>query len=359
MLARRARQVASGLTGLRVRQYDRIGYLRKNSDLYFELLFGAAMAGAVLVPLNWRLAPPEIGTILADAGIILLFVGPGFAAVPAALGLGNALRCVSMAGACTEWLDFSAWRDAQAADAAVVCVGTEDTALQIYTSGTTGVAKRVELSHRAVLAMLWSADDGGWAALGSEDVVLMCMPVSHVAGTMMGLSGLAHGSAVVVMAEFDPAALVETIPRHGVTALVPVPAAILLLLQHPASADADFRSVRRLMYGASPIAEVLVEQARIAFPNAGLWHLYGLTEASGGGTILPPEAHDPALGKLRSCGKPYPGFDLRIVDADGVPVPAGVVGEIAIRSPTLMTGYWNNPVATRAAFFRGWFVAHR
>jgi acyl-CoA synthetase (AMP-forming)/AMP-acid ligase II len=86
------------------------------------------------------------------------------------------------------------------------------------------------------------------------------------------------------------------------------------------------------------------------FPNAGLWHLYGLTEVSGAATILPPEAHDPALGKLRSCGKPYPNFELRIVDANGQPVPPGEVGEIVLRSDCIMKGYWNNPAATEAAF---------
>jgi fatty-acyl-CoA synthase len=128
-----------------------------------------------------------------------------------------------------------------------------------------------------------------------------------------------------------------------------------MLVQHPATGTADFRSVRHLIYGASPIAEALVEQARVAFPNAGLWHVYGLTEATGGGTLLPPDAHDPALGKLRSCGKPYPGFDLRIVDPLGEPVPAGEVGEIVLRSATVMKGYWNNPEATSDAFLAdGW-----
>ncbi len=349
-LDRHASQVANGLVGLGVRRNERIGYLGKNSDLYFELLFGAARAGAPLVPLNWRLAVPEIATVLADAGIATLFVGPGFSEVPAALGLPDMPRCISIDGANQAWPDFAAWRDAQSPEDPASQAKPEDTVLQMYTSGTTGLAKGVELTHRNYLAELIAVDQGGWSD-GPDDVTLMCMPASHVAGTNVGLVGLAHGSTVVVMAEFDPAVLAKLIPRHGVTVLLLVPAAILTLVQHPTSGAADFRSVRRLIYGASPIAAALVEQARVMFPNAGLWHLYGLTEAAGGGTILSPEDHDPARGKLRSCGKPYPGFDLQIMDPFGHPAPVGEVGEIAIRSPAVMKGYWNNPEATRAAFF--------
>src|SRR4051794_3085801 len=111
-LDRRASRIANALADLGIRRQDRIGYLGKNSDLYFELLFGAARLGAVLVPLNWRLAPPEIGAILVDAGITTLFVGPGFGAVPAELGLSYTLRCIAMDGACDAWPDFAAWRDA-------------------------------------------------------------------------------------------------------------------------------------------------------------------------------------------------------------------------------------------------------
>lgn len=352
-LDRRATRVANGLAALGVRRHDRVGYLGRNSDLYFELLFGAARLGAVLVPLNWRLAPPEIGAIVADAGITTLFVGPGFGSVPAALDLSRSLQCIAMDGASGAWPDFAAWRDAADPADHAFPVAAEDTALQLYTSGTTGLAKGVELGHAGVMNLFKAGENGGPIGYGAGDVVLVCMPVSHVAGTNIGLAGLVGGAAVVVMAMFDPAALIDVIPRHGVTSLILVPAAILLLVQHPDCARADFRSVRQLLYGASPIAEALVEQARAVFPNAGLWHLYGLTEACGGGTFLPPALHDAALGKLRSCGKPYPGFDLRIVDPDGEPVPAGTVGEIVIRAPTVMKGYWNNPEATRNAFLPG------
>jgi fatty-acyl-CoA synthase len=353
-LDRRADRVANGLAALGLRRGDRVGYLGKNSDLYFELLFGAARAGVALVPVNWRLAAPEVAAVLADAGVSALFLGRGYDAAAEAPGMPAGLRCVAMDGAPDgRWPGFEAWRDAQPATDPGVPVEAEDTALQMYTSGTTGRPKGVELSHRNFLAFLAAAEEGGCGAIAPEEVVLMCMPAFHVSGTNVGLLGLTRGAEVVVMEEFDPAGLAALVPRRGVTWLVLVPAAILALLNHPAAAGAEFGSVRSLVYGASPIAEALVERAGRAFPNAALWQLYGLTEATAAGTILPPEAHDPARGKLRSCGLPYPGLELRVVDPQGAPVPAGAVGEIVLRSAMVMKGYWNQPEATRAAFLPG------
>jgi len=351
-LDRRANQVANGLAALGFARGARVGYLGKNSDLYFELLFGCARAGVTLVPVNWRLAGPEIGFILGDAAVSLLVLGEGFATALAAPGMPEGLRCLVCDAPGGPWPDFAAWRDGQSADALGVPVTDEDTLIQLYTSGTTGLPKGVELTHRNLLAMVGAARQGG-VAIGPDDVGVVCMPVFHIAGTAFGVWGITLGSRVVVMVEFNPADLIALIPRHRVTGLFLVPAAILALVQHPAAGTADFSSVTRLIYGASPIADALVAQAGGVFAQARLYQLYGLTEATGAGTILPPEAHDPARGKLRSCGKPYPGIALRIVDAEGTDVPAGTVGEIVLRSAMTMKGYWNNPAATAAAFLPG------
>lgn len=352
-LDRRANRIANGLVALGVRGGDRIGYLGKNSDRYFELLFGAAKAGAVLVPLNSRLAPPEIEAILEHAEIGVLFVGRGFDPVVGALALPGQACCISMEGGGEAWPDFEQWRDAQVADEPAVEIDPNATALLMYTSGTTGLPKGVELTNRNVVAFFAAAQAGGYGDVAPEDVVLVCMPIFHVAGTNVGLLSLAHGCTAIVKEEADAAGIIDSIRRWRVTWVLLVPAVVLMVVQHPGVAASDVRSVRKLVYGASPIAEDLVRQARALFGGAGLWHLYGLTEATGAGTISPPEAHEPAAGKLRSCGRPYPGLELRIVDPSGVPVASGEVGEIVIRGPTLMKGYWNNPRATREAFLEG------
>lgn len=353
-LAREARQVSNGLISLGTKPGDRIAYLGKNTDHFCALLFGAAAIGAVLVPVNWRLAIPEMRAIIRDAESRLLFVGPGFAAQAASLDLPD-LTLFSLDGAAPDWTDFAAWRDAQSDADPGAAAAPDDTCLQLYTSGTTGLPKGVELTHRNCLAMLTALGMNGCGSVGPEDVLLICMPLFHAAGVLPMLVGLVNGSTVVMLAEMDVTAIIAAFAAHKVTWLILVPAALLMVVQHPAAAGADFSSLRSLAYGASPIAASLVLQAKALFPNAGLYHLYGLTEATGAGTISPPEAHDPARGKLQSCGLPYPTLELRVVGPAGAPVPPRTVGEIVLRGPTVMKGYWRNPEATRAAFTAdGW-----
>jgi acyl-CoA synthetase (AMP-forming)/AMP-acid ligase II len=152
----------------------------------------------------------------------------------------------------------------------------------------------------------------------------------------------------------DPAQILDLIPRYGINNAFFVPAVMLFMLQHPKVKETDFSSLRRLYYGASPIAEDLLTQARAVF-GCQFFQLYGLTETVGAATCLPDAAHDPALGKLRACGLPYPGIEIRVVDEQGADVPAGSVGEVVIRSGVVMKGYWGRAEATAEAIRDGWF----
>ncbi len=356
-LDRHASQVANGLIALGARPGTRIGYLGKNSDLYFELLFGALKANVVLVPVNWRLAPPEAAAILADAGADILFVGPGSAPMADSIKeAGHSARHrIGMDGADPARPDFAAWRDARPDSDPMLPGGPEDTAIQLYTSGTTGLPKGVELTNGNYLALMRDWGALGFGDLGPSDVVLTCMPLFHVAGVNMGILALSYGATNVVMEEVNVPGLLDLIPRHGVTLALLVPAVVLALVQHPDAARADLGSLRHLIYGASPIAEATVLRAKALLPGAELWHVYGLTETSGGGTYLPPALHEGPNAKLRSCGHPYPSFELRVVGPLGETLPTGEVGEIVIRAAAVMKGYWNQPAATRAAFFDdGW-----
>lgn len=330
----------------------------KFSDLFFELLLGAMKANVVLVPVNWRLAPPEAAAILADAGIDTLFVGPGFAEAAAAIEqVGHRLReRFSIDGAHPHWPDFAIWRDTQPHHDPQLPALPDDTALQVYTSGTTGLPKGVELSHHNYLSALGSWARCGVGNVGADDVVLTCMPLYHVAGTNLGLLALLYGATNLVMEEVSVPGILDLVPRHGVTYALFVPAVVLALVQHPDTPRTDLSTLRQLLYGASPIAEATLLRARALLPQAAFWHLYGLTETTGTGTFMPPEWHDPALAKLRSCGRAYPGLELRVVGPLGEDLPPDTVGEIVIRHGCVMKGYWNNPAATRAAFFPdGWF----
>ncbi|MBI2799590.1 MAG: long-chain-fatty-acid--CoA ligase [Gammaproteobacteria bacterium] len=355
-LDRHTSQIAQGLLGLGLSPQARVGFLGKNSDRYFELLLGAIKARLVVVGVNWRLVPPEISYVLNDAACAVLFVGAEY------VGLVDELQAacpslhtiIVMDGAQSNWPGFDAWRDAQSPRDPELTIPLDDDVLQLYTSGTTGHPKGVQLTHANYLCTFAAAQAAGWSDCQPGEVALTCMPVFHVAGSNMGLVTLAQGGTSVIMKEVDPLRILEFIPRYRVNLLFLVPAAILFMLQHPAAATTDFSSVRRLSYGASPIAEALLLKAK-ALLQCEFIQLYGLTETTGAGAYLPDAAHDPARGKLRACGVPYPGINIQIMDEHGAALPSGAVGEIAIQSGVVMKGYWNKPEATAKAIVKQWF----
>ncbi|MGB1881754.1 MAG: long-chain-fatty-acid--CoA ligase [Gammaproteobacteria bacterium] len=351
---RHTSQVANALIAAGVSPQDRIGFLGKNSDRYFELLFGTCKANAVLVGVNWRLAPPEIVFILNDAACTVLCVGAEYyETAQQILPECPQLRTViAMDTAHADWPAFADWRDAASSDDPQVPIDLEDDVIQLYTSGTTGHPKGVQLNNRNFRALFGAAEQARWGLFEAEGIALTCMPVFHIAGVNMGVFTLAQGGTNLVMKEVDPGQILEFIPRYRVNYALFVPAVILFLTQHPEIGSCDFSSLKKLFYGASPINEDLLAAAQQIF-QCEFFGLYGLTETSGAGTCLDPEGH--TAGKLRSCGKPYPGIEIEVRDADGNRCAAGEVGEIVIRHEVVMKGYWNRAEATAEAIQNGWF----
>ena len=352
----RASQVAKGLIAFGLKPDSRLAYLGKNSDRFYELLFGAFKAGVVTVSVNWRLALPELVYIINDARCETLFVGAEY------YGLIDELRAqcpslravVGMDGGAGQWPAFDDRRGAFAPVDPKLPIALDADVIQLYTSGTTGHPKGVQLSTANYFAFFEAAAAAEWADFTAGEVALACMPVFHVAGVNMGVIAVAQGCTAVIMKEVDPAQILDLIPRYGINNAFFVPAVMLFMLQHPKVKETDFSSLRRLYYGASPIAEDLLTQARAVF-GCQFFQLYGLTETVGAATCLPDAAHDPALGKLRACGVPYPGIEIRVVDEQGADVPAGSVGEVVIRSGVVMKGYWGRAEATAEAIRDGWF----
>jgi len=351
---RRTSQVAQGLMAAGVKAQDRIGFLGKNSDRYFELLFGAAKAEAVLVGVNWRLALPEIEYILSDAGCGTVFVGAEYYAVVEELTARAPFitRVIALDGGHPHWPAFDDWRATQPPVDPLLPMRADDDVLQLYTSGTTGHPKGVQLTNANYCALWGASEAARWGLFDAGEVTLTCMPVFHVAGCNMGVFALAQGSTNLVLKDVDPLRILELVPRYGVAYALFVPALMLMLTQMPQSANTDFSSLKKLFYGASPINEELLKTAQRLF-GCEFFGLYGLTETTGGGTCLMPEGH--AAGKLRSCGTPYPGIELRVVDGQGQVVPSGAVGEIVMRHGVVMKGYWKRPDATAEAIRDGWF----
>ena len=343
---RHASQVANGLLALGLRPGDRVAYVGKNSDYAVELALGAARAGMVLVPVIWRLAPAEIAGILADAAPRALFVEPAFAAhvgaVPDAVVMDET---------------FAHWRDAQSAISPDVAVAPEDPVLQLYTSGTTGAPKGVILSHANGIRQRRHQVEAGidWLLAEPGDPTVIAMPFGHIGGVGVVLGAVNSGQELVIHAEYDPAAVMAAIERHRVRRLFLVPAAIGIMLQHPAAATTDFSSIETLSYGASPIPLPLL-QAAVARIGCGFVQVYGMTETWGSVVALPPEDHLPGREhKMTAAGKALPGVELRILGEDGDALPPGAIGEVAIRSPNNTRGDWNKPAETATALIGdGW-----
>lgn len=349
-------RVAAALIAQGLKPQARVAHLDKSSDVFFDLLFGTAKAQAVMVSVNWRLAAPEVLHIVNDADAEILFVGEEYFPIVEKIRgeLKTVKKIVMLGGAHGAWESFAAWRDRHPAVDPRLADRPTDVAVQFYTSGTTGLPKGAQLTN-ANFACLFSLWTETWR-LGPGVPNLVCLPMFHIGGAGWALAGLYAGATNHVVREFVPGQILGMIGKDRIQVMVLVPAMILFLVQAPQIRETNLSSLRLIVYGAAPIPSALLKQALEAF-KCGFQQVYGLTETTGAITLLPPEDHDPANPKkLLSCGFAQKGVELRILGDDGTDLPLGEVGEIAVRSPQVMSGYWKLPDATRRALQDGWFL---
>ena len=349
-----ASRIANALVAAGLGVGDRIAYLGKNSDLAAQLMFGAARAGVVMVPIIWRLAPDEIAYILGDSGAKLSFVGDQLegSAVTAMAATGVDVPVIGMGlsspTAYPAWADFAEWRDAQPATDPGVAVSSDDVVVQLYTSGTTGKPKGAMLTHANGTSLRPLLDAAGldWMSVSAGESVLHAMPFAHIAGVGTVTAAIYAGQHLVITREFDPGLTLDIIETYGLKKMFLVPAALGILLQHPKAATTDFSSLSAFSYGASPIPLDLLKRG-VAVLKCGFAQAYGMTETWGTVVALPPEDHMPERAhKMAAAGKALPGVELKIIDEAGNTLPCGSIGELAIKSPTNMKGYWNRPEET-------------
>jgi acyl-CoA synthetase (AMP-forming)/AMP-acid ligase II len=344
-------RVANALKALGVTKGERVSFLGKNHPLYFEALLGAAKIGAVMTPVNWRLAPPEIAYILGNCEARIVFVGDGFADILAQIReqTPKAEQVIGIGARDFAGTDYRIWRDGFPATPPLAQIGLTDDALQLYTSGTTGRPKGAVMTHGSILSSRDAAAQGDmrkWQEAVPGDVTLLAMPCFHISGTGTGIGTMVAGTNSVVLPEYDPSKALDMIENYNISKIFLVPAAIQILLNHPRVSEVDFSRLKYVTYGASPIPLELMRQAMDVL-GCGFVQMYGMTETSGTIVALDPEDHVPeGSPRMRSVGTPLPGVEVKIIDAAGDPVATGTVGEIATRSSKNMSRYWNNDQAT-------------
>lgn len=349
-LEERTRRIVRMLAARGVGKGDRIAWLGKNSQHYFELFFAAGRAGVVMVPIGWRLAAPEVAFILGDTGARLLFTGEGCeeAAAKACAQMSNRPVTIDTAAAIAEFAISPADEFPPARP--------DDAVLQLYTSGTTGNPKGAVLSGRNLFALRLPSQeaDQPWSRWDDDEAILVCMPCAHIGGTGLGIMAMAAGIRAIVQAEFTPEGVLDGF-EQGITRLFIVPAALQMVVQHPRAKSTDMSAVKYVLYGAAPIPLDLLREAVRTIPSAGFIQCYGMTETTGTIAILPPEDHSlEGNERMRSAGKAVPGAELRVVGEGGEQLPSGQVGELVCKSPSNMAGYWNLPEATAASLVGGW-----
>ncbi|HEU5098266.1 MAG TPA: long-chain-fatty-acid--CoA ligase [Roseiflexaceae bacterium] len=354
----RVAKLAGALRGLGLDSGGRVAILALNSDRYLECYYAIPWAGGVVVPLNVRLAPAELIYTLNDAGAEILVVDAVFKAMlPAFSGKLDTVRRIIFADdapAPEGALNYE--QLLSAADLIPDAMrGGEDVAGIFYTGGTTGQAKGVMLTHNNLISNAMNVI----AALhyNQEVVYLHVAPMFHLADGSSTFGVTMSGGMHAFIPKFDPADTLRAIQDYHVTHAVLVPTMINIVVNSPAVQDYDVSSLRKILYGASPMPSALIARALQVLPACGFAQGYGMTELSPVATLLDAKYHTldgPLAGKLRSAGQPAYSVEVMIVDPDDHEVPHGVVGEIVVLGPNVMKGYWNKPEATAQALRGGW-----
>jgi acyl-CoA synthetase (AMP-forming)/AMP-acid ligase II len=345
---------AAGQLAAGMRPGDRVAYLDKNHPACMETALACLLVGTANAVVNFRLAPDEIRYIINDAQARIVFVGTEFLPVLAKIrdDLPTVERVIVVGG---EQDEYEAWLAGVQPLADTGPKGDDACFLQLYTSGTTGFPKGAMLTNGSLTAHSVASADV--TVMDPDSAAMVAMPLFHVGGSAWALVGLFHGAKIVVVRDINPVALVDEIVEQRVTHAFLVPAVFGFLLQVPGVAERDYSHVVALFYGASPMPLPLLRRSMAAF-DVDFFQVYGMTEASGGVTMLGPAEHRDKANehRLTSAGKALKDVELAIIDpVSGERAVTGEVGEVWVRTPQLMSGYWHKPEADAATLTEdGW-----
>jgi fatty-acyl-CoA synthase len=359
-LNERSCRAANALLAEGVGRGDRVAGLIRNCDAFIVLFFAAAKIGAIFVPINFRLAAPEIARILADCQPRLLFCGTSLALVAAQLrdcGVFVPMIPVAdeprIAGDSDDAAAFDKWLAGHPTGEPEIAVDASDIQLLLHSSGTTGRPKGAIWTHATTLASSLSKMID--FDIGPGDATAVFGPLFH-AGPLMDLAVpiLLRGGKLVVGAStgFDPAEVLQTVAGERLTVITIYPTMWRRVLQLGDLERFDRSSLRLLFTGGEPIPIPVLREVYMRFPTAGFVNTYGSTEGGPITTFLAPKDSRRRIG---SVGKPAFSVDIRIADAEGRALATGEVGELLVRSPFVCSGYWRRPEETAASLRQGWW----
>lgn len=348
----RTNKFANGLTQLGVKAGDRIGILLMNCSEFVESFFATAKIGATLVPLNWRLTPDELEFILKDSGTTTLIFGPEFseqvAEIKARGSKTDLIRYIQLGGTTAEFAeDFETLTAAQTTGEPEINGSDDDLLFIMYTSGTTGLPKGVMHSHRTVFAAITNMSATNETA--ANERTLLSLPMFHVGALAPAFQSIYTAAGLVITRSFDPVKSWEIIRDEKITSTLLVPAMLQAMKAVFDPAIHDASSMRSMVSGAAPVPISMIQD--FAKMGISINQVYGMTETCGPGCLILGED---AAARPGSTGKGYFYTDVRITAPDGSECPPGVSGEVCMRAPNIMVGYWNRPEATAEAIKDGW-----
>ncbi len=359
-LLKRVSCLASGLKYLNFQVGDRAAILSLNSDKYLEALYGISWSGGVFVPINTRLAPPEITFWINDSESKVLFVDSNFAKIISKLLSDNKIPSVKKVIYISDDTVPSKMIDyeeilTQHTPIEDMMRGFDDLAGLFYTGGTTGRSKGVMLSHTNIVINAFNTVCIGH--FNSDSKWLHAAPMFHIADCA-GLFGISQtaGSHYFIPG-FTPEAFLKAVEKFKISETIIVPTMISMLIQDKNISSYDLKSLKKIMYGASPMPEPVIKKAMSILPECNFYHAYGQTECAPIVTSSGPETHvfdGPLAYKFKSAGVSAPGVEIKIADKSGKELPYGKVGEILVRGPNVMLGYWRQKELTDAAIKDGW-----
>ncbi len=352
----RVSRAAGLLQGLGLGSGERVAILALNGHRYFEIYYAIPWAGGAIVPLNTRLALPELQYILEDSGAGILIVDDNF--VDAAQAIREklpALKLIHLSDADAPE-GFTGYEKAIAKSKEIDDSGRggSDLAGIFYTGGSTGKAKGVMLSHDNLVT---NAVNGCYMiGYDPSSVYLHAAPMCYLTDGMSTLSITMAAGTHVFIPRFEVETCLEAMTAHRVTNIALVPTMIGMIVNSPGIEKRDLSHLRQFMFGSSPITEGTLKRAVELWPNMKFLHGWGMTELSPIGSMIPHHLRDPKVAgdRLRSCGVAPPNVEVMIADEGGREVPRGTIGEIVVRGPIVMQGYWNKPEETAKALRGGW-----